>query len=285
MSTTHKLTCRYCIVTSRVDPASDTVLKKLIEISKLRNTGTYLFGNEVYKDPDERFYVISVSDDLLYVDYLENYIVTQLFIFVSRHESASRRPSLLTHVPGNWTDEARYGGRPRSVCIAPPSNMLEALRTLHNLSREFGLEDWSVSYEATHHGPYLEATPVMFIEIGSSEEEWRNEKAAEVLVHAIEAAIEAKQVKHVAVGIGGPHYAPKFTSIALREEIAFGHIVPEYVLEGISSNEIVMAVKRCSEVVTEIIFDWKGIKGGLRKRLYEIANELGKVHGFTVIKR
>jgi len=36
-------------------------------------------------------------------------------IVLSRHESSSKTKSLTVHYPGNPTDEARFGGRPREM--------------------------------------------------------------------------------------------------------------------------------------------------------------------------
>ena len=43
---------------------------------------------------------------------------------------------------------------------------------------------FEVTYEVTHHGPYLE-TPTLFIEIGSSEATWGDRDAARAIARAL----------------------------------------------------------------------------------------------------
>ncbi|MBP1662748.1 MAG: hypothetical protein H6P94_997 [Thermoplasmatales archaeon] len=43
----------------------------------------------------------------------------------------------------------------------------------------------------------------------------------------------------VLIGIGGGHYAPRFTEIALQKNVAFGHMIPTYKIdEGAITDEI-----------------------------------------------
>ena len=283
-----KLTCSKCVVFSRNDIASMNILNSLVNIGKFRESNLTLFGEKVYIDESESNYLVIVNKDLLYLDNLDSLIVSELFIFASRHESVAKKPSLLVHVPGNWLDDVRYGGKPRSVCIAPPYYLTLALRKITQLRKEYNLHNWLVSYEATHHGPYIDTVPTLFIEIGSTEEEWKNKKASEVIAYTILHLLESSKyyIKDIiCVGIGGPHYAPKFTSLALRENRAFGHIVPEYVLNEVTVRELKLAIERNSEKVMEVVLDWKGMKGGVRQRIFSTLQELSKVYGFKIIKR
>jgi D-aminoacyl-tRNA deacylase len=85
-----------------------------------------------------------------------------------------------------------------------------------------------VCYEVTHHGPFL-STPAFFIEIGSTELEWKNETVAQVIAEVILDMPQCNNKKdEIAIGIGGGHYAPRFTDIALKKKLAFGHMVPAY---------------------------------------------------------
>ena len=36
----------------------------------------------------------------------------------------------------------------------------------------------------------------------------------------------------VILGIGGGHYAPRFTDVALEKNVAFGHMIPKYQIEA-----------------------------------------------------
>jgi D-aminoacyl-tRNA deacylase len=88
--------------------------------------------------------------------------------------------------------------------------------------------DFEVTFEVTHHGPYLE-TPTLFIEIGSSEETWGHRGAAEAIARTLQAA---EVTEHpVAMGIGGGHYAPRFTETSLTRKVSFGHMLPNYAID------------------------------------------------------
>ena len=54
--------------------------------------------------------------------------------------------------------------------------MREALRFMNRLNQEKGL-GYLVSYEVTHHTPTDLKKPVMFLEIGDTEENHNDEKA------------------------------------------------------------------------------------------------------------
>ena len=81
-------------------------------------------------------------------------------MFISRHSSASGKPTLSVHTPGNF-GEARLGGLPKIISVSPATAMSDALKALLRYKVEFCL-DYEVSYECTHHGPSLNV-PVMFV--------------------------------------------------------------------------------------------------------------------------
>ena len=74
--------------------------------------------------------------------------------------------------------------------------------------------DYEVSYECTHHGPSLNV-PTMFVELGSSPQQWSDTKAAEAVAKAAMQAIANFGVSEekAALGIGGTHYNQQFTKM------------------------------------------------------------------------
>ena len=56
------------------------------------------------------------------------------------------------------------------------------LKAFYTLKKKLKL-DYEVSYEVTHHGPSLDV-PAMFVELGSSENQWSDSKAAEAVAHS-----------------------------------------------------------------------------------------------------
>jgi D-aminoacyl-tRNA deacylase len=110
--------------------------------------------------------------------------------------------------------------------------MTSALRELS--TRAKGLE-FGVSFETTHHGPIVDG-PAFYIEIGSHEGLWGREDAAEAIASAI---MNAKAEGYpVVLGVGGGHYAPRYTEIALSRRVSFGHMAANYALAALDASMI-----------------------------------------------
>lgn len=265
------------IFTPKVDVASQNIKRQLLDNYNFRLKRK---GNLTFYSNDLGILIVDCECDSIYADYVEELFEAKLFIFATRHSAASGIPALLTHTPGNWTSKATYGGKPNSVCIAPATSLKIALIELHNVIRKLDLNGWRVGLEVTHHGPYIENTPTIFIELGSTEKYWRNEIAAKALAHVImkvakEELSSSKFNFKIGVGFGGPHYAPRFTKLVYETDIAIGHIIPEYVFDEISRNEIISAISRTREKVDFAVIEWKGLKKRHRDFLIPILNELG----------
>ncbi len=198
----------------------------------------------------------------------------ELVVFISRHSSVSGTPTLSTHTPGNLA-EAKLGGIPSKVSVSPANAMRDALKAMMRLKEEMQL-DYEVSYECTHHGPSLNA-PTMFAELGSSPKQWKDLKAAEAVAHAtIEAVSKFGNFPAKAViGIGGPHYNNKFTRIALKDDLAFGHMIPKYALPNMDLKILNQCVERTLERVELAVLDWKGIKSEHKPKLVEMLKKIG----------
>nr|WP_206204935.1 MULTISPECIES: D-aminoacyl-tRNA deacylase [unclassified Thermococcus] len=262
-------------MTTKVDLASMNIKQKLIENFGFEKSDLKFDGNTVYKNGD--IWILTTNQEMIYYDYLDKEIEKQLkvkpelIIFASRHSSKQKLPALTTHVTGNW-GKAMYGGKDNSLAIAQPSAMKLALMKMNELN-DLG---WTVCYEATHHGPSKLDVPSLFIEIGSSEEEWVNDRAGEILAETIMYVIGNYQRANfkVAIGIGGGHYAPKQTKVALNSDIAFSHIAAKYA-HPISRDMLLKAIERTAEKVEAIYVDWKGSKGETRQLAKSLAEELG----------
>ena len=95
-----------------------------------------------------------------------------------------------------------------------------------------------VCFEVTHHGPYLD-TPTLFIEVGSNEEEWAKKEPAAVVAKSVLELLDSYRYEEdfsddipVLLGIGGGHYAPRFTDVVLEKKAAFGHMIPIYQIDA-----------------------------------------------------
>jgi D-aminoacyl-tRNA deacylase len=265
------------IVASNKDNASLNISKQILRSFSFKKTLENFQGNNVYEAEVEGISakLVTLNEELVFAQNLTNFFKEiELVIFLSRHSSLSGTPTLSVHTPGNL-GKAELGGLPRSLSISPATAMKECLKTMAQLKDEMRLS-YEVSYECTHHGPSLDA-PAMFAELGSSQTQWNDQKAAEVVAHATMKAISnfGKIEARAALGIGGPHYNMKFTRMALESEIAFGHIIPKYAIPYIDNEIVKQCVDKTLEKVEFAILDWKGIKGEYKTTLIKMLENVG----------
>lgn len=152
-------------------------------------------------------------------------------VFPSIHRSQQGVAALTVHPLGNPGPEAQLGGRPRTLVPAAPALMTATLRSLSEGSGAAGLP---VSFEATHHGPELEL-PAFFVEIGSREADPPSPEAVRLLSRSL-VRLAPYESDRVAMGVGGGHYAPHFSELALRRHWAFGHILSRHAVEVLDAR-------------------------------------------------
>ena len=226
------------IVTSNQDPASTNMRSCLLKESSWVEDTIFL-DNVTYRHQYiNHLFMVAIPDKTIIHENLEKQLVEFLdlkpsrLIFLSRHRSKTGEPTLTTHPIGNYST-ADFGGRPRTLTPALPFEMAGLLRILKRRAKEADLIH-HVCFETTHHGPLLH-TPTLFAEVGSDEHQWQNIDACRVVaLSALELLETESQLSKtycndtVLVGIGGGHYAPRFTDICLSKHAAFGHMIPSY---------------------------------------------------------
>jgi D-aminoacyl-tRNA deacylase len=247
-------------IASTKDTAGMNIAKKLIDHHSLEKASETFHNNPVYTKTihSKETKLLFVNTEIVDTQFLDELFNPKLFIFLSRHSSASGIPTLSVHTPGNLA-EAKFGGKPRKVSISPAAAMKNALLEMAKLRDEIDL-DYEVSYECTHHGPSLDV-PAMFVEVGGSPKQWKDVKAAGVVADAAVAAVSECSCCSVVLGIGGPHYNKKFTKLALNTQRAFGHMIPKYALPEVDAETIRQCVERTVGTVDSAVLDWKGIRG------------------------
>ncbi|MBS3084506.1 hypothetical protein J4411_01175 [Candidatus Pacearchaeota archaeon] len=232
---------KFLIIGSKSDPASRNIVMNLIDLGGF---DFHLIEGEMLKTENLDLSKINSYD---------------FIIFASRHKSEKHEKTLSIHSPGNFR-EVWGGGETGRLC---PSSALFNKHLFYFLNKEredSGLLRYSVTMEATHHGPLIDR-PCVFIEIGGSEEEWKDKKASFVVAKAIRAATEKwkeNPYHEIAVGIGGPHYCPKFNNLQLNSNSAISHIIPKYV-SPITEEMVLEAINKTIEEVDFAILDWKGL--------------------------
>ena len=178
----------------------------------------------------------------------------ELAIFVSRHTSKTGKPTLTVHPIGNY-GSAEFGGKTKTLVKSSPRLMTQLLRILKKNAKSANLYH-KVCFEVTHHGPFMNI-PTLFVEVGSNEEEWKKIKPAKIVAKSVIELLESYYKKDpffdkspVIIGIGGGHYAPRFTDVALEKYVAFGHMIPIYQIEAgnIDEEMIEKALKKTPDV-------------------------------------
>ncbi|XP_059640613.1 D-aminoacyl-tRNA deacylase-like [Cornus florida] len=166
-------------------------------------------------------------------------------IFLSKHTAVSNRPALTVHpigVPHLREGEVPpAGGKPGWAAppnprIGPWLRLLKTIAESHNLTPEF-----EVTLEATHHGPEINS-PTMFVEIGSTEEYWRRQDAAQAIALLVWEGLglgggvsvgdwnRNNGQNKILVGVGGGHYVPRHMDIVLKDGVWVGHLLSGYAL-------------------------------------------------------
>jgi D-aminoacyl-tRNA deacylase len=261
-------------VASTQDTAGMNIATKLIDHHNFEKLSETFHNNPVYSKTtqNKEIKLLFVNREIVDTQFLGDLFTPQLLVFLSKHSSAMGIPTLSVHTPGNLS-EAKFGGKPRRVSISPASAMKNALLEMARLRDQREL-DYKVSYECTHHGPSLDV-PTMFVELGSSPKQWKDDEAAEVVAHAAITALSGGSNYSVALGIGGPHYNKKFTKSALTTQRAFGHIIPKYALKEVDAETIKQCIERTAEAVDVAVLDWKGIKGEYKPKVLAVLEEIG----------
>jgi D-aminoacyl-tRNA deacylase len=260
------------IVAARNDLAGMNIADKLINNFgfkfKEENNGIRIFVKN-------HIHLLETESDILELKELDRYQPIETMICISRHSSQTGRASLTVHAPGNLGSTADFGGKPRTLAIADPQKQKLALQELRETTDKIGLK-FSVSMEATHHGPTRFSIPAMFIEIGSKIENWNNCLAGEAAASAAWKAVTQSDKSTSAVGFGGGHYSPKHTAEMLKGQFALGHILPDYFFEDYDSEIVAQAFQKTKGTCETAIIDWKGLKASNRKILISKLEELGK---------
>ncbi|MEM0359450.1 MAG: D-aminoacyl-tRNA deacylase [Candidatus Hadarchaeales archaeon] len=182
-------------------------------------------------------------------------------IILSRHVSISGVPTLSVHVPGEPQRE--------KLAFAKPETVGSILRSLQEAKEEMNLPH-QVCLEATHHGPTDLSVPVTFVEIGSTREEWTKEEAGKAVAKAV---LSPPGECLRAIGVGGPHYAPRHTETVLKTKYWIGHLLPKYVTftEGLLKQ----ALSRTQGGADLVLSDEDGLNSEQKKIVSETCRKLG----------
>ena len=265
---------RRLIVRYEKDIASVNMVDRFIQGGEWSEAGTDREGRRYITDGDDTVVYLQhqhIRSEHLDRDAKEAGFVFDVVVFPSVHSAQSGIPALTVHPIGNY-HEAEHGGEEGKLVPACPAVMTDMLRAI---KAECNIPEYNICFEVTHHGPYLE-TPTMFLEIGSDESCWGRSDAADIQSRVLAKVREKNDYVNV-IGIGGGHYAPRFTELALSCKVNFGHMLPNYQMEGRSDEDVAASIRKATEASrTECVFiHRKSMKGSQATHLRELAESLG----------
>jgi D-aminoacyl-tRNA deacylase len=280
----------FTLVASKKDPASSTMAEYLIDrigfsknsqdlnfcgshdsdckASVIKDYRNDIFDLYIYKNIKLHF---SQNSLLLYLDSLDTiYPDCLAFIFLSRHSSESRIPTLTCHFTGNF-DTNRFGGIPRELGMCYPYLQKQYMKEIS--ANRFLVPSYGIVIEATHHGPTSLKKPSLFIEIGSTEKEWADKNAASVvcdsLMYVLHKINANSRCKDVGIALGGTHYPTKFNQLLLNSQFGLAAVAARHNLCSVEESMINQMISKSIEKVEYAIVDRKGL-GKEKVRILEL---------------
>src|SRR5487761_513467 len=264
----------FLIINSQKDIAGTNILQRIIENYKFTKTERtfeslpiYSYANVSLASSEQEIINVRGELDLAFESNDLHYI------FVTKHRAESQIPSLTAHFTGNFRSN-EFGGNPSEISRYSPSILKNYLLALNSLKEEIP-KQYSITLEATHHGPTALRRPSLFAELGSSLEQWQDEKAALCIAKALMASLRSdRQYEKCAIALGGTHYPEKFNKLILETDIALGVIVPKYALDSINENLLSQILEKSEDKITMAVLDKKGL-GKNKTRISELVSTFG----------
>ncbi len=265
------------LVCSRADTASVNLRDRILELGDWERTNRTFRGHEVWSQSEAIMVEVegpSIHDEALDGDLKALGLPLRDVWFLSKHRAESGQPSFTVHPIGNH-GEARFGGKPQRPSPAAARDMGALLRRLRFHRDAAGLPH-QVTYEATHHGPFM-SIPTLFVEIGSDELWYADKSGAQVVARAVQEVLrgEGRSAGPVLVGVGGGHYAPRQTDIAVSGKADFGHLIPAHAVALADGPAVLQRAVDATEGCAGVHVHKKGLKGPERQRVMAWCEEIG----------
>ena len=234
------------LVAYRDDPAGYNMAKFLC--NEMTFDGEIFHGNS--------YDLIIIPSPAISADWLDEKYDYDGFVFLSKHAAESKVLALTCHSTGNFS-EAKFGGNDREIAIPHPHIQKSYLQLLKKNQEKFS--DFQITIEATHHGPTALKKPSIFIEIGTTEEQW-NDKS---LCNSVASLVHQVLSEHIpenpiAICIGGTHYPSKFTKELLDGKYALRTVIPKHALDNLNT-ELFSQILLKNKTATVALLDWTGL--------------------------
>ena len=304
----------FWIITSTEDIASLNIRNHLLEnypfyqAKKKSDEWAVWEGNPTFVLEDTRFNYVNIRlvltdiamvllGDNVSQDNISDFIGADFVIFSSRHKAKSAMPALLTHSTGNWSDDTSFGGEPRSLCKTSARLIRLAFQSLVH-QKEINNLEWPVDLEVNHHGPTQFEFPLIFMELGSSEENWDHEIGGKAVADAImetifkyldEVPLDITQLskkfsreelytqikkneEKSYIGFGGVHYARNFSKIL--EKVSMSFITPKYFVPELTEDLLNQMITNTLEPIEKALLDWSSMNSATRLGLIALLDEV-----------
>jgi len=261
----------YTLIASETDLAGMTMLKYLINKRGFEAVGrSNIFESRFHNNV--KLYLSKF--DLIYLEDLDPHIhKSKAIIFLSKHQSAARIPTLTCHSTGNFLDN-KYGGYPKELGLCYPSLQKNFINRLNN--KKSMVPEYEICIEATHHGPTSIQCPILFAEVGSSYAQWTDANAASLVCDTILEVINLgfRNCMKIGIGLGGSHYPTKFNKLLLESDYGLASIAPKYNLSFVDQTMLIQMSSKSIEKVTHIVVDKKGL-GKEKSRIIDLVSQFG----------
>lgn len=295
------------MISSKSDSASMKLYDAVMRLEGWSNPISLDIG-DYYMHDCGRVYLLLIEEIHVKADHIDTLfeektsLMVEEVLILSRHVSNSNTPAMTLHaigIPGilPYGEDGKAGGK-NGILVPPGKYFASLFRRMNTLARKKKLDvDFDLTLETTHHGPIL-TTPTLYIEIGSTEDEWGREDVADcwaevisdVLVMFGSKSVYFNSDLDVMIGFGGGHYAPRHKAVILNSDINVGHIIANYSLIFEQNNESEIPSGPWSECIqsavdsTRISFpqskifahlDRKSFKGWQRSAIIQKLDDLG----------
>lgn len=237
------------IVFSVDNVASMNMFERFLE-RRFRQTEKVFQSFPLYEKED--MVLARCKQHICYLEQLDDLNADQIIV-ASSHKSEAGTPSFTIHSTGNF-GKNELGGNAKELSYTNS----QVIRNIYLQMLTNQITDYMVCLEQTHHGPTQFKTPLCFVELGSSEKQWNDQKAAGFLVDCILNGLKTNEKAESVIGVGGNHYASLFSK--LEQDYAFGHMCPKYALENLDEAMVKQMVEKTRPEPKKVIFDEKGIK-------------------------
>ncbi len=258
---------KIALISSTQDPASENIKAQLLKNYSFETSSELFDSNAILKTTinKKEITLYTINSSLIHAEDIDYKIEADVFVFLSKHRAEEGRASVTLHPIGNF-GKAEFGGKDQSLC-ACPSALLKDI--FIELKKNIENTRYEATLEATHHGPFIEK-PVLFLELGSTEEHWHDGEGALIVAKSLLSALEKEEKKYESVIVlGGTHYGHVPNKAMLETEYSVGHICPKYNFSNLSEQLLLEMVEKTEPKPSFVLLDWKGL-GSEKQKIVEM---------------